>query len=197
MGGRPLVARLGATGRAFLLAASAVLLAPVEEARAQSGALAAIDLTAPAASDEDTPRDPAGLDEIWVGPAAGSDTQAVAQPAAGALTDPGRDPAGEADIAATKPGAATPPVEADKPVEAASPAPSKPASAPTENAGAPAEAEAPAVAAEPPPVHPIVAEIRLKLKDPALRKGAADDLAALESFYGERTEPPLWITTVG
>ena len=218
MGGRPLVARLGATGRAFLLAASAVLLAPADEARAQSSALAAIDLTAPAASDEDGPRDPAGLDETWTGPAAGGDTESVAHPAAGPLTDPGRDPADEADIAATgsadpeQPGgavsapatgeeltqaAALPPAEADKPAETASPVPGEPESAPSENAGTPAEAETPAVAAEPLPAHPIVAEIRLKLKDPALRQGAAEDLVALESFYGERTEPPLWITTVG
>ncbi len=40
--------------------------------------------------------------------------------------------------------------------------------------------------------------VRDKLKDPALRKGAAaDDLAALEAFYGERSEPPIWITAMG
>ena len=219
MGGRPLVARLGATGRAFLLAASAISLAPAEAAWAQSGALAAVDLTAPAASDEDTPRDPAGLEETWVGPAAGGDTEAVAQPAAGALTDPGRDPADEADIAATKPGAAEqpagtasapeageekpaqaaalPPAEADQPSATALPAPSPAEPPASDSASTPADADAPSVASEPPPAHPIVAKIRLKLNDPALRKGAAEDLAALESFYGERTEPPLWITTVG
>jgi murein L,D-transpeptidase YcbB/YkuD len=56
-----------------------------------------------------------------------------------------------------------------------------------------------AVTASPPmPADPIVAAIRLKLQDPALRKGAAAaDLAGLEAFYGERQGPPLWITTVG
>ena len=56
-----------------------------------------------------------------------------------------------------------------------------------------------AVAGEPrAPADPIVAEIRLKLQDPVLRKGAAAaDLAALESFYGEHQGSPLWITTVG
>jgi murein L,D-transpeptidase YcbB/YkuD len=45
---------------------------------------------------------------------------------------------------------------------------------------------------------PIVATIRLKLADPALRKGvASDDVAALESFYGEQSSPSVWITGVG
>jgi murein L,D-transpeptidase YcbB/YkuD len=48
------------------------------------------------------------------------------------------------------------------------------------------------------PADPVVEAIRLKLQDPALRKGAASaDLTALESFYGEHQGPPLWITTVG
>jgi murein L,D-transpeptidase YcbB/YkuD len=53
--------------------------------------------------------------------------------------------------------------------------------------------------AEPPAAaHPLVAEIRLNLKDATLRKGVAgDDHAALESFYGERSGAPLWITTMG
>jgi L,D-transpeptidase YcbB len=54
------------------------------------------------------------------------------------------------------------------------------------------------VAAEAPPPHPIVAEIRLKLQDPALRAGAAAaDLTALEAFYSQHAGAPLWITTVG
>ena len=62
----------------------------------------------------------------------------------------------------------------------------------------PADATAPAMAAEPKPAHPVVAAVRDKLKDPALRKGAAAaDLAALEAFYGERSEPPIWITAMG
>ena len=54
------------------------------------------------------------------------------------------------------------------------------------------------MAGEPKPAHPVVAAVRDKLKDPALRKGAAAaDLAALEAFYGERSEPPIWITAMG
>jgi murein L,D-transpeptidase YcbB/YkuD len=61
-------------------------------------------------------------------------------------------------------------------------------------------------ATEPPPVaeslpsqaDPTVAEVRARLAHASLRKGAAsDDLTALEAFYGERTGPPLWITTSG
>ena len=49
-----------------------------------------------------------------------------------------------------------------------------------------------------PKVDPIVATIRLKLADPALRKGVtSDDLTALEFFYGELTGPPVWMTGVG
>lgn len=206
MGGRPLVARLGASGRAFLLAAfSVVLLASAGAAWAQSRSLAAVD---PAPAADDAPLDPAGFDGSWTEPAGESGAEPAAQPATGALVDPGREPSGEADIAAAKPAetdlapaaaapraeaetrdhaAVTPPGAADKPAETALP--------PSDSADAPVKDAAPA--AEPPPAHPIVAEIRLKLKDPALRKGAADDLAALESFYDERTEPPLWITTVG
>ena len=43
-----------------------------------------------------------------------------------------------------------------------------------------------------------MAAIAAKLKDPALRKGAAsDDLAALEAFYNERGGAPLWVTPMG
>jgi len=44
----------------------------------------------------------------------------------------------------------------------------------------------------------IADEIRLKLNDATLRKGAhADDLAALESFYAQRSGPALWVTNSG
>jgi murein L,D-transpeptidase YcbB/YkuD len=53
-------------------------------------------------------------------------------------------------------------------------------------------------AAAPPPPHPVVAIIRQKLADPAVRKDAESaDVAALEAFYGARSEPPLWITEMG
>jgi murein L,D-transpeptidase YcbB/YkuD len=48
------------------------------------------------------------------------------------------------------------------------------------------------------PADPIVAAIRVKLADPATRKGVApEDIAALQAFYAERTGKPLWITSVG
>ncbi len=57
----------------------------------------------------------------------------------------------------------------------------------------PAQAQSQAV-----PADPIVAAIRLKLGDPDLRKGShADDLAALEAYYGALETPPLWITAMG
>jgi murein L,D-transpeptidase YcbB/YkuD len=50
----------------------------------------------------------------------------------------------------------------------------------------------------PPPPHPVVGAIRTQLADPARHKGAAAaDIAALEEFYGERLEPPLWISEAG
>jgi L,D-transpeptidase YcbB len=96
------------------------------------------------------------------------------------------------------------PVFPDPAAEGDDEPPVGPAAAPAGEQGRdPADASAPPAktpppVAEPPPQHPTVAEIRLKLQDPALRKGAAaDDLAALEAFYGEHAGPPLWITTVG
>lgn len=50
----------------------------------------------------------------------------------------------------------------------------------------------------PPPNAAIVDTISEKLKDQALRKGAdSDDLAALETFYADRTGPSLWMTEQG
>jgi murein L,D-transpeptidase YcbB/YkuD len=81
--------------------------------------------------------------------------------------------------------------------------PSQNAVAPTPspaNAVAPAtpvppqtEAAAPAPAAD-----PVIASIRSKLADAALRKGADPaDLAALDAFYAERSGPPVWVTPMG
>jgi hypothetical protein len=48
------------------------------------------------------------------------------------------------------------------------------------------------------PADPVVAGIRSKLGDAALRKGAdAKDLATLEAFYAARNGPPVWITPMG
>ena len=64
----------------------------------------------------------------------------------------------------------------------------------------PLAAETPAAGPSPPvsPADPVVATIRLKLADANLWKGAnADDLAALEAFYGMRTGGSLWMTEMG
>jgi len=132
---------------------------------------------------------------------------AVDGPAGAPLADPAPAPPSAVEQAASTPGeidvqspdpAAAPASEDDAPASpAASPAsdddpPSSPAQAPA------SEAATPAVAADQPPADPIVAAIRSKLADPALRKGAASaDLAALQAFYAERSGPPLWITGMG
>jgi murein L,D-transpeptidase YcbB/YkuD len=49
-----------------------------------------------------------------------------------------------------------------------------------------------------PAADPVIASIRSKLGDASLRKGAdVKDLAALEAFYAERSDPPVWITGMG
>ena len=84
------------------------------------------------------------------------------------------------------------------------PAPAEPsaeAAAPADDADQPS-AEQPSVTAvqtvsTPAAATPIVASIRAKLADPALRKSASsEDLAALEAFYNERSDP-LWMTDMG
>lgn len=48
------------------------------------------------------------------------------------------------------------------------------------------------------PPHPVVVIVREKLGSLDVRKGAnAEDIAALEAFYGSRSEEPLWITEMG
>ena len=80
---------------------------------------------------------------------------------------------------------------------------SSPSSNPTPSPDAPApETATPALqsgAAQPvPPADPVIASIRSKLGDAALRKATdAKDLAALEAFYAERSDPPVWITSMG
>jgi L,D-transpeptidase YcbB len=87
---------------------------------------------------------------------------------------------------ATPTGAATPSPNA------AVPSPS-PANAAPPAAPAPPHAEAAAPAAD-----PVIAGIRSKLADAALRKGADPaDLAALEAFYAARSGPPVWVTPMG
>ena len=80
---------------------------------------------------------------------------------------------------------------------------SSPSSNPTPSPDAPApETATPALqsgAAQPvPPADPVIASIRSKLGDAALRNATdAKDLAALGAFYAERSDPPVWITSMG
>ena len=210
MGGRALVAGFGTAAQVFLLA---VLIAGAADAvevpaEAQPADLASSAPNAvepaespPGEADQEPAASPASEDEILTSPApapAGED-EPSATPAAAPASEEGRDPADALDTAVAPPSGGD-----QKPDDTAAVAPGEAQQPPTDTAApAPSEAEqqhpatAPTVA-EPPPADPIVAEIRLKLQDPVLRKGAAaDDLAALEAYYGERSGPPLWITTVG
>jgi murein L,D-transpeptidase YcbB/YkuD len=77
----------------------------------------------------------------------------------------------------------------------AEPEPTTPESA---SAPSPDTAATPPSAAGEKPADSIIVAIRAKLADPATHKGVpSDDLAALQSFYAERTDPPLWITGMG
>jgi L,D-transpeptidase YcbB len=94
-----------------------------------------------------------------------------------------------------KPPTAPTPQPVAEPVDPASTSPTPPPT--TEPAAAPADSLPLAAAPPPVPADPVVASIRSKLADVALRKVAnADDLAALEAFYGERSGP-VWITDMG
>jgi murein L,D-transpeptidase YcbB/YkuD len=69
-------------------------------------------------------------------------------------------------------------------------------------AGEPSAAEPlaaePGMDLHPPPADPVVTIVRAKLVDPDMRKDAnADDVSALEAFYGAWTDGPLWITEMG
>jgi L,D-transpeptidase YcbB len=83
----------------------------------------------------------------------------------------------------------------------ATPASNPPAPSPaTPNAAAPGPSAAPEAEAVAPvqDADPVVASIRSKLGDAALRKGANPaDLAALQAFYAERSGPPVWVTPMG
>jgi murein L,D-transpeptidase YcbB/YkuD len=209
MGGRALVAGFGAAAQVFLLAvliagAAAAVEAPAEAQPADLAALApnAVEPAGspPGEADQEPAASPASEDEILTSPAPASagEDEPAAIPAAAPASEEGREPADAVDTAVEPPSDG-----AQKPADTAAVAPGEAQPPPTDSAApAPSEAEqqhpATPTVAEPPPADPIVAEIRLKLQDPVLRKGAAsDDLAALEAYYGERSGPPLWITTVG
>lgn len=77
------------------------------------------------------------------------------------------------------------------------PLPAAPEALPAAPAAPPPASDQPPLAAAV-PTDPVVAIIRTKLADPGIGKGQpADDLAALSTFYGARTEGPLWITEMG
>jgi len=202
MGGRALVAGFGAAAQVFLLAVLIAGAADAVEAPAEAQP-ADLSSSAPNAVEpgQEPAASPASEDEILTSPAPApaGEEEPSAIPAAAPASEEGRDPADAVDTAVEPPSGGD-----QKPADTAAVAPGEAQQPPTDTAApAPSEAEqqhpatAPTVA-EPPPADPIVAEIRLKLKDPVLRKGAAaDDLAALEAFYGELAGPPLWITTVG
>ena len=96
---------------------------------------------------------------------------------------------------------AAPADQSGAPDEAAPADPSAEAAAPPDDS-APAQADQPSVTPvqtieTPAAATPIVASIRAKLADPALRKDAApDDIAALEAFYNGRGEA-VWMTDMG
>jgi len=92
-----------------------------------------------------------------------------------------------------------PPTPAPVPTQGQEPAAAEPVSPSPEPATPQAvPPDQPPLAAAPEPSDPVVAIVRSKLADPALRKGAnPDDLAALEAFYGARGGGPLWMTDMG
>jgi murein L,D-transpeptidase YcbB/YkuD len=113
-------------------------------------------------------------------------------PAAEEADDPNAGGPDPADQQAAAPDAATP-ASADPSAE--------PATAPADDANQP-QAKQPGVTPvqtveTPAAATPVVASIRTKLADPALRKDASsEDLAALEAFYNARGEA-VWMTDMG
>ena len=94
------------------------------------------------------------------------------------------------------PAAQSSPVPVPEPSAAPGPEPQPSAQMPS---GAPAAAEPqpPETAQAPASADPVVASIRSKLSDPAIRKDAnTADLAALEAFYATRPGA-LWVTEMG
>ncbi|MGA7458075.1 MAG: L,D-transpeptidase family protein, partial [Methyloceanibacter sp.] len=221
MGESGLVAAFGAAPRVFLAAAVLACIGLALHARAEvppGEASTSPSAAEPAASPSEAGQEaqgpaisPAG-DEISIRPPASpAEDDSPASPALAPASEEVPDPADSSETATPAPSkaepadaATVPRQEEPKPAETAAPAPpaseprspesaSTPPVAPSDSAPAPAAAQRPKSAPD-----PIVAEIGLKLKDPALRKGAAsDDLAALEAFYAERSGAALWITPMG
>ena len=222
MGERGSGAAFGAPSRVFLAAAVLACIGPALHARAEGPQAEIVASTTPsavepAASPSDTgkegqaPAAPAAGEESSIRPPAeNTEGNSPASPAVAPASEDVPDPAEDSETATPAPSegepadaASAPKPEEAKPAETAAPAapesePKQPESAaapPAEPSGTPAAATAQAPASSP---DPLMAAIASKLKDPALRKGAAsDDLAALEAFYTERSGAPLWITPMG
>ncbi|MGD9502439.1 MAG: murein L,D-transpeptidase [Methyloceanibacter sp.] len=123
-----------------------------------------------------------------------AETPAVPVPAISAPADTDRPGPGPAGLPGGESGIRA--VPASPPAGEAEPQ-TGPAAAPPGAAGRD-PADATVTAAPDVPVHPIVAAIRSKLQDPAMREGVhPDDLAALEAYYGAHPGPPAWITGMG
>ena len=207
MGERGSGAAFGAPSRVFLAAVVLACIGPALHARAEGPQAEVVASTTPsavepAAAPSDTgkegqaPAAPAAGEENSIRPPA-ENTEGNS-PAGEAVAPAGEDvpdPAGDSETATPAPK----PEEA-KPAETAAPAAPESEPKPPESATAPAAPSGtPAtVQAQPSSPDPLMAAIASKLKDPALRKGAAaDDLAALEAFYNERSGAPLWVTPMG
>src|SRR5262249_36895418 len=136
-------------------------------------------------------------------PTAGPQPAGVIEPAPSAIATAPQPPSppSVAQPAAPPEPAAPPPPPPARPARAPVARPRRPAP-PASAANAPPEAappaSAPPVAAEvpppAPPVDPVIAEVRRQLAEPP--KGNVDrgDRVALTTFYGERNEPPLWVS---
>jgi murein L,D-transpeptidase YcbB/YkuD len=210
MGGRALGAVLAAAAQAFWLAVLIAGPACAEVPAADEPAGLAAAPLAPAAGDDQNSE--------FTAPASAVEDEAPVGPADAPAGDLARDPADATDTAAAVPNerdrkptdtAAIGPNGTEQPPEpTASPAPAPGEPPPTETAAtnpdesAPASSPSPTEATTPPvageETAAVVAAIKSKLQDPAIRKSAAaDDLAALEAFYAEHGDAPLWITTMG
>ncbi|HKB21260.1 MAG TPA: L,D-transpeptidase family protein [Methyloceanibacter sp.] len=218
MGGWSLVGRFGAMARVAIFALSIVgaALAEVVSSGAQApdgskpSSTVELAVTPPDQSNQQAPSPTtAATNPPTQSSGSGNDAASPAQTAAIAPSEAQHQPldsVGPARAAAepAPSDTAAPASGDDTPADRAAPsedeipdattAPNKGDHKPSD-AAAPASSEA--AAPEQAAADPIVAAIREKLKDPALRKSAnSDDLAALADFYAERSNP-LWITSMG
>jgi hypothetical protein len=216
MGGWSLVGRFGAMARVAIFALSIVgaALAEIVSSGAQApdgskpSTTVELAVTPPDQTNQQAPSPAtAAANPPAQSSGSGNDAASPAQTAAIAPSEAQHQPLDSVGPAraAAEPGpsvTAAPASGDDTPADSAAPSEDeKPDTAPNERDHKPSDAAAPAssgaAAPEQAAADPIVAAIREKLKDPALRKSAnSDDLAALADFYAERSNP-LWITSMG